>query len=351
MKKFHFFLFKLKRNIISIFLLVFMVCLVLFSKSCMQAAKSALKLWANSIVPTFLPFFIATECLSKTNMPYFFSKIFNPIMEPIFNVTGIGSFALIMGILSGYPVGAKIAVDLRTNNLCSKEECERLLSFTNNSGPLFIIGTCGISLFGSSLIGFLLFFTHILGTITVGFIFKFWKKNAQKFSFKPASILENKLQNITINNLGEILGSSIKTSISSTLMIGGFIVLFSVIISILNNSGIVNIFTIFFSPLCSFFHIPDQISSGLFTGLLEITNGINQIASIKLKNISVNIILTAFLLGNGGVSIFLQVLSITSKSDLSIKPYIYGKIIHGFIAAFYVFIAIELIPMFNYNLM
>ena len=24
----------------------------------------------------------------------------------------------------------------------TKEECERLLSFTNNSGPLFIIGTC-----------------------------------------------------------------------------------------------------------------------------------------------------------------------------------------------------------------
>lgn len=103
MKKFHFFLFKLKRNIISIFLLIFMVCLVLFSKSCMQAAKSALKLWANSIVPTFLPFFIATECLSKTNMPFIFSKLFNPIMEPVFNVSGIGSFALIMGILARVP--------------------------------------------------------------------------------------------------------------------------------------------------------------------------------------------------------------------------------------------------------
>ena len=117
MKKFHFFLFKLKRNTISIFLLLFMVCLVLFSKNNMQAAKTSLKLWANSIVPSFLPFFIATECLSKTNMPYVFARIFNPIMNPLFNVSGIGSFALIMGILSGYPVGAKIAVDFRNNNL------------------------------------------------------------------------------------------------------------------------------------------------------------------------------------------------------------------------------------------
>ena len=107
MKKFHFFLFKLKRNIISMLLLIFMICLVLFSKSCMEAAKSALKLWANSIVPTFLPFFIAIECLSKTNMPHIFSKLFNPIMEPIFNVSGIGSFAFIMGILARLPCWCK----------------------------------------------------------------------------------------------------------------------------------------------------------------------------------------------------------------------------------------------------
>ena len=46
-----------------------------------------------------------------------------------------------MGLISGYPIGAKIATNFRKNNICSKEECERLLSFTNNSGPLFIVGT------------------------------------------------------------------------------------------------------------------------------------------------------------------------------------------------------------------
>ena len=68
-------------------------------------------------------------------------------MKPLFNIRGEGSFALIMGIISGYPVGAKIACNFRKNNVCSKEECERLLSFTNNSGPLFIVGTVGITMF------------------------------------------------------------------------------------------------------------------------------------------------------------------------------------------------------------
>lgn len=62
-------------------------------------------------------------------------------MKPIFNVPGIGAYAFIMGIISGYPVGAKIVTEFRKNGECSKVEAERLLSFTNNSGPLFIIGT------------------------------------------------------------------------------------------------------------------------------------------------------------------------------------------------------------------
>ena len=70
----------------------------------MQAAKSGLKLWANSVVPSLLPFFIATEVLSKTNIPRYFGKIFNKITRPLFNISGEGSFALIMGIISGYPV-------------------------------------------------------------------------------------------------------------------------------------------------------------------------------------------------------------------------------------------------------
>lgn len=65
---------------------------------------------------------------------------------------GIGGYAFIMGIISGYPVGAKIVTEFRKNGNCSRAEAERLLSFTNNSGPLFIIGTIGVSMFGNTLI-------------------------------------------------------------------------------------------------------------------------------------------------------------------------------------------------------
>lgn len=62
-------------------------------------------------------------------------------MRPIFNVPGESAYAFVLGLISGYPMGAKIVTDLRNNNNCTKDEGERMLCFTNNSGPLFIIGT------------------------------------------------------------------------------------------------------------------------------------------------------------------------------------------------------------------
>jgi len=107
----------------------------------LQLPNHGLSLWVNSVVPSLLPFFIATNILAKTSVVPFLGKLLHKIMRPLFNVPGEGAFALLMGIISGYPMGAKIVSDFKSKGICNDVECERLLSFTNNSGPLFIIGT------------------------------------------------------------------------------------------------------------------------------------------------------------------------------------------------------------------
>ena len=335
------FIIKFKNFLLQFILLLFTFCLILFSSSNIIAAKTGLKLWATSVVPTLFPFFVATELLIKTNLPYFLGNIFNIFMKPLFNIRGEGSFALIMGIISGYPVGAKIACNFRKNNILTKTECERLLSFTNNSGPLFIIGTVGINMFGSSTIGILLLITHILACFTVGFLFRFWKHgNSELTDSLVFDDNRNQSNNqLSLSNLGETLSSSITNATSTILMIGGFIVIFSVIVSILQSSSILYVISNIFVPIFDILHIPSSFIAPFITGIFEITNGISLISSIPIKSISINIILTSFLLGMGGISVFLQVLSIVSKTDLSIKPYVIGKILHVFFCCFlYIFI-------------
>lgn len=347
----NFYVIKLKRNLLPLLFLGFTFCLLIFSKSNLPAVKSGLSLWANSVVPSLFPFFVATELLMHTNVITLFGNLLNRFMKPLFNIRGEGAFAFIMGIISGYPVGAKIASNFRQNNICSKEECERLLSFTNNSGPLFIIGTVGILMFKNTTIGILLFVTHLLACITVGFIFRYWKKDKNTFLSVSSSIsLKQSKKSASFSNLGEILAESITSSISTILLIGGFVVIFSSIISIFKASGLLNSLTILLSPLFQFLNIDTSFIQGILTGILEITNGINSISSIACKKISFNIIFTAFLLGFGGISVLLQVWSITSKTDLSIKPYVYGKLLQGILAAFYTYLLINIFPFLNFDL-
>ena len=349
--KCNFIVFKLKRNLISILFLLFTISILIFSNSNLVAVKSGINLWATSVVPSLFPFFVATELLMHTNIVYYIGNLLNRFMKPLFNIRGEGAFAFIMGIISGYPIGAKIATNFRKNNICTKEECERLLSFTNNSGPLFIIGTVGILMFKNTTIVILLFITHILACISVGIIFRFWKKNKQSelYNLKNSSKINTKKE-VSFSNLGEVLAESITSSISTILLIGGFVVIFSSIISILQSSGILNLISTCLSPIANSLNIDTTFISSILTGILEITNGINSISNIACKKISINIIITAFLLGFGGISVLLQVWSITSKTDLSIKPYIYGKIIQGFLAGFYTYILINIFPFFNFDL-
>lgn len=339
----------LKRNILPFIFCLFTIFLVIFSRENLSAAKSGLLLWANNVIPSLFPFFIATELLGYTNIVSKLGKLLNPIMKPIFNVPGQGAYALLMGIISGYPIGAKIVTNFRENGICSKEECERLLAFTNNSGPLFIIGTVGISLFYNSTIGILLFITHLLACLTVGILFRFWKYNKNSAGInKPYYSTNNK--EVSFSSLGEVLGKSISSATSTILMIGGFVVLFSVVLSILENSKILAIATSLLEPFFNFLGINNsQFVSGFISGMVELTNGLKQITSIPFKAISTNIIFSAFLLGFGGISILLQVFSIISKTDISIKPYIIGKLLHGIIASIYTYIFINYLPIFNFN--
>lgn len=347
----NFYVVRLKRNFLPLLFLFFTFCLLFFSKSNLPAVKSGLALWANSVVPSLFPFFVATELLMHTNIVTQLGNILNRYMKPLFNIRGEGAFAFIMGIISGYPVGAKIATNFRQNNICTKEECERLLSFTNNSGPLFIIGTVGILMFKNTTIGILLFITHILACFTVGIIFRFWKRKETSSNFsKPTNFSSSKNKTVSFYNLGEVLAESITSSTSTILLIGGFVVIFSSIISILKTSGTLNILSSLMAPLFHTLNIDTAFISPLLSGFLEITNGINIISNIACKKLSINIIFTAFLLGFGGISVLLQVLSITSKTDLSIKPYLYGKLLHGLLAAFYTYIFINIIPFFNFDL-
>ena len=138
-----FFVLVFKKNFFTILFTLFLIFLLVFSQTNIFAVENGLTLWTKHIIPSLFPFFIATELLNYTKLPYYLGKLSKSFMRPLFNIPSESSYAFIMGIISGYPIGAKIINNFLDNKICTKSEAERMLSFTNNSGPLFVIGTIG----------------------------------------------------------------------------------------------------------------------------------------------------------------------------------------------------------------
>ena len=324
----NFLVINLRKYFFTILFILFLISLLFFSDQNLIAAQNGLVLWATKVLPTLFPFFVATELLCQTNFTYILGKLLKKIIQPIFNVPSESVIAIILGTISGYPIGAKVVCNLKNQKIISKIEAERLIS-------LFILGTVGIALFGDKKIGIILLISHILSSLAVGYCFRYWKKNKLEINYVETKF-NTKSAPLKISNLGEILGNSIKKSISSILSIGGFIVLFSVILSILQTSGIANIF----SNIGLLFGIPNEISQSIFTGIIELTNGVNLSSALYLNYSTLSILLTSFLLGFGGFSVLLQVFSIISKEGISIKPYIYGKFLQAIFSVIFTYILI-----------
>lgn len=337
-----------------------MICIIIFSKSTYLAAKEGFMLWVNNIVPSLLPFLICIDLLKHTNFLYIIGKMLTPIMRPLFNVPGCGAFAIALGITSGYPVGAKICTELYENDECTKSEAERLLAFTNTSGPLFIVSSVGTSMFHNSQIGILLLLTHFIASLIVGILFR---KYNFKSSSNPSDIIThketkiNKNNKLCISNLGLFMGNAIQNAISTLLLICGYIIFFAVLGNILENLGAFKSLSSVIIPFFNLLNIPIEYANCILKGILEVTNGIKNISEISLSYSIFTICVVAFLLGFGGLSVFMQVSSIVSKCNLSMKTYFWGKLLHGLIASTITFIILKYtnlvnlaisVPAFNY---
>ena len=315
----------LKKYLFTFISILFIITLLVFSENNSIASSTGLNIFINNVFPSLFPFLVATEILYNSNFIHIIEKYTKNIFQKLFNVPPKSAIVIILGFISGYPIGAKLIANLKKDKYLTTAEAERLLSFTNNSSPIFIISAIGISIFGNKTIGIVLLFIQILSSILVGIIFRFWKYNDKEYiDYSYLSLNEDTNLKVVPNTV-EIFINSIKNAVFTTLQIGGFVIIFSVILSILKSTGILNIL----AYLLSFIGIPENYSLALIYGLFEISNGMNLIKNIIAYNNIVSLIVSSFILGFGGISILFQIYSLIYKEHISIKPYICGKLLQA----------------------
>lgn len=317
--------------IFSILILICTIFIIISPTTILSSTRNSLLLWANIIVPSLFSFLVLSELLNITGINTIIGRILNPIMKPFFKLPGISSIAIVLGMTSGYPIGAKTTADLLKSNKITIEEANHLISFTNNSGPLFISGAVGIGIYHSPAIANLLLISHYLSAVLVGILFRFFKNTSNE----NLSLNKSTIEIINFSKIGSILGDIIKKSLSTLFMLGGFIVIFAVFTSILDSLGILKyISQIFFPQLDSY------TANSLLYGILEVTTGVTRLSSTNLS-LFFKMLVTSFLIGFGGLSVHLQTLNILSDTNISTSRYFLGKTLQAIFSSLISFLLLR----------
>ena len=217
-----------------------------------------------------------------------------------------------------------------------------------------MIGAVAVGMFHRPELGLIIAGSHYISSILLGLIMRFYRgdqqeqQNREKYIKQDNSLTEHNILKKALNELvearkndgrnpGKLMGDAVRESVNTLLMIGGFIILFSVVTRILALMGIVNLLSSVLVFILQPFNFSSEMVLPLISGIFEITNGVN-LASQTSAPLMEQLIICSIIIAWSGLSVHGQVATMVDGTDINLKPYIYARIIQGLLAGFTTYI-------------
>ena len=310
---------KIKSDLYTLLFLLLIGMILTHSGYSLYYALNGLNLWFQKMIPTLLPFMIISGIMVRLKVTEKVASVLHSFLSPVLRVRKNVTYAIIMGFLCGFPMGARVTRDLLDRNMITSREGEFLLAFCNNIGPVYFLGFV-LPVLRRELIGPYVFGMYgiplLYGVILRHTVYK------ELLVVPPTFITENNDSHSSKTlHLLEQLDDSIHSAIQSIVMLGGYMILFNLL----------NLVPHVISEIMSKLWPSQTNVSGwslILAPILEITGGIGMLGDSMPLFIFL-------LLPLGSLSCIAQTYSIVRQSSLSLRTYIRHKIIWIFLTAAY----------------
>ncbi len=304
-----------KQTIMAMVIGSIIIVFLLFPQAVSDSAKEGLLMWFQIVLPSLLPFSIVSSVIMGLGLTERITGVVAPVLQRVFGITRSGCYAVVVGMLSGYPLGAATTAELYRGQRICKEEAQYILTFCNNASPMFLTEFIGVSCMGLHKPLIVLILVYIAGWI--GTVIDRGGRHIMRSlgleNSWSAEFAGRKQEKPYAGNVINVLDESILHSFVILTKVGGYIILFSIL------AGIVQ-------QMCPF---APEYKAGIVSAL-EITTGAVLLSS-TIPGISGQVLLAAFC-AFGGLSSVAQTASVISETDLSTGKYVIAKIRQGIIA-------------------
>lgn len=220
-----------------------------------QASLQGLTVWWNIVFPGLLPFLVLFEIMLAFGLAHAMGALLSPFMRRLFDLPGEAALPVVVGWLGGFPAGAEAVATLRKRELISRTQGQRLLAFAHMPNPLFMLVIVGAGFLHKPLTGILITGAVWLSAVWLLFLASLFRSTSGVTSRQDPrnsnhNVPDRQAQNdeTASNNivrkavtamvkgresdgrsLGKVLGDSVTASVQRLMMIGGFMIIASMI--------------------------------------------------------------------------------------------------------------------------
>lgn len=274
------------------------VMLLAQAQTAADAVREGIELCLRAVIPSLFPFFAVSSLLVSLGAAEAAGRLLARPFRRLFRCGGAGCAALLLGLVGGYPVGARTAAALVRQGTLTREEGGRLLTFCNNAGPAFAVGVAGVTVFASARVGAYLYLIHVTAALVTGLLL------CRRGSASPSAAVPAP----AVTGLVQRLLSAVTDAAAAMGRVCAFVVFALVLLRLAETAT--------------------GTWSAPAAGFVELTNGI-----LRLTPDRRGFVTAAALLGWGGLSVYGQTAAVTAGSGIPMGRYLPAKAVQAALSA------------------
>lgn len=282
----------IKNIIFTLFIIFISVIILVYPDEIISASKDAVMRCLTTIIPSLFGFMVISDLFVSTGFYRVFSKPFSFISEKILKIPRELFPVLLISFIGGYPIGGIIITKLIKEKKITLKTAERMYLFCYSPSPVFVIALMREHFIPQCI--YIAYFSIVAGNLILAFITSL---------FYESEYVTSGNEKICFSS--EKLVKSVENASAALFRMCAVIVFFSVIISALDTTGVFSVF-------------PEKYRY-LVSSILEITN-----AGEIFGHFSNFAALTTALVSFGGVSVILQLVSLT-EAKIPLIPFIVSR--------------------------
>ena len=300
------------RNIIQLSTAVFGVFLCLkYGEDCTQGVKNGILFCIEVLVPSLFLFMALSSYLVRSGAGETITKPFGKISSFLFRLPSEAFAAVILSMIGGYPVGAKVAAMLYERGRLSESEAQKTACIAVCAGPGFLMNYVGRALLGSVKAGAILLAAQIIGMLFTGFLIGRAVKTEAYHARRDIDVPTGK----------NLLTTAVADASRAVCQLCGMVVICSAMIEVIATVS------------------TSEALTDIASAAVEITAGCSRMCG------SYPLYLIAFFIGFGGISVHLQIFAGIEKINLNKGLFFLCRIIQGIITAAAAYILFMIFPV------